>query len=411
VIAMRRLIGFAALFAFAAATPAAAQDATVVIHTSKLLDGKGATMSNADIVVVNGRIARVGPAAAVPKGAREIDLRGRTVLPGLIDVHSHLTWYFNRKDRYHTRGDGDTPIESILAAAANAYSTLMAGFTTVQSPGSPEDADLRDWIATQGLPGPRILTSLNALTHGSPDTLRMLVQRRKEEGADFIKIFASASIRDGGKQSMTDEQLLAACGEAKAQGLRTLVHAHSAESVRATVNAGCTQVEHGIFVTQAELDLMAQKNVYFDPQCSLVFHNYLDNRAKYDGIGNYNAEGFAAMERAIPLAAADIRKALATKGLKITYGTDAVAGAHGRNAEDLICRVKDAGEAPMHAIVSATSVSAESLRLGDKIGAIAPGLEADIIATDGDPMTDITAVRRVSFVMKGGKVFRNDGKN
>ena len=408
---MRRLIGFAAAFALAAATPAAAQDATVVIHTSKLLDGKGAAMSNADIVVVNGRITRVGPAAAVPKGAREIDLRGRTVLPGLIDVHSHLTWYFNRKDRYHTRGDGDTPIESILAAAANAYATLMAGFTTVQSPGSPEDADLRDWIATQGLPGPRILTSLNALTHGSPDTLRMLVRQRKQEGADFMKIFASASIRDGGKQSMTDEQLLAACGEAKAQGLRTLVHAHSAESVRATVNAGCTQVEHGIFVTQAELDLMAQKNVYFDPQCSLVFHNYLDNRAKYDGIGNYNAAGFAAMERAIPLAAADIRKALATKGLKITYGTDAVAGAHGRNAEDLICRVKDAGESPMHAIVSATSVSAESLRLGDKIGAIAPGMEADIIATDGDPMADITAVRRVSFVMKGGKVFRNDGKN
>jgi imidazolonepropionase-like amidohydrolase len=414
VIAMRRLIGFAALFAFAAATPAAAQDATVVIHTSKLLDGKGATMSNADIVMVNGRITRVGPAAAVPKGAREIDLRGRTVLPGLIDVHSHLTWYFNRKGRYHTggpNGDGDTPIQSILAAAANAYATLMAGFTTIQSPGSPEDKDLRDWIASQGLPGPRILTSLNALTHGSPDTLRTLVQQRKAQGADFIKIFASASIRDGGKQSMTDEQLLAACREAKAQGLRTLVHAHSAESVRATVNAGCDQVEHGIFVTQAELDLMAQKNVYFDPQCSLVFHNYLDNRAKYDGIGNYNAEGFAAMERAIPLAAEAIRKALATKGLKITYGTDAVAGAHGRNAEDLICRVKDAGESPMHAIVSATSVSAESLRLGDKIGAIAPGMEADIIATDGDPMTDITAMRRVSFVMKDGKVFRNDGKN
>jgi imidazolonepropionase-like amidohydrolase len=411
VIAMRRLIGFAAVFALAAATPAAAQDATVVIHTSKLLDGKGAAMSNADIVVVNGRITRVGPAVAVPRGAREIDLRGRTVLPGLIDVHSHLTWYFNRKDRYHTRGDGDTPIESILAAAANAYSTLMAGFTTVQSPGSPEDADLRDWIATQGLPGPRILTSLDALTRGTPEELRAAVQQRKQHGADLIKIFASASIRDGGKQSMTDEQLLAACGEAKAQGLRTLVHAHSAESVRATVNAGCNQVEHGIFVTQAELDLMAQKNVYFDPQCSLVFHNYLDNRVKYDGIGNYNAEGFAAMERAIPLAAADIRKALATKGLKITYGTDAVAGAHGRNAEDLICRVKDAGESPMHAIVSATSVSAESLRLGDKIGAIAPGMEADIIATDGDPMADITAVRRVSFVMKGGKVFRNDGKN
>jgi imidazolonepropionase-like amidohydrolase len=407
---MRRLPGFVLLVALAAA-PAAAQDAITVIHTSKLLDGKGAAISNADIVVVNGRITSVGPKAAVPKGAREIDLRGKTVLPGLIDVHSHLTWYFNRKGRYHTRGDGDTPIESILAAAANAYATLMAGFTTIQSPGSAEDADLREWIATQGLPGPRILTSLEALTRGSPDTLRMLVQQRKAQGADLIKIFASASIRDGGKQSMSDEQLAAACGEARAQGLRTIVHAHSAESVRATVNAGCTQVEHGIFVTQAELDLMAQKNVYFDPQCSLVFHNYLDNRAKYDGIGNYNAEGFAAMERAIPPAPDGIRKAIATKGLKITYGTDAVAGAHGRNAEDLICRVKDAGEPAMHAIVSATSVSAESLRLGDQIGAIAPGMQADIIATDGDPTSDITAVRRVSFVMKGGKVFRNDGRN
>ncbi len=415
---MRRILGFAAFIAIASPAllaPLAAQDATTVIHTSKLLDGKGATMTNADIVVVNGKITRVGPAAAVPKGAREIDLRGKTVLPGLIDVHSHLTWYFNRQGRYHQGGrnpnDSDTPIESILAAAANAYATLMAGFTTIQSPGSSEDADLRDWIATQGLPGPRILTSLVALQGGSPDTLRALVQRRKAAGADLIKVFASASIRDGGKQSMTDEQLLAVCGEAKAQGLRTIVHAHSAESVRATVNAGCGQIEHGIFVTQSELDLMAQKNVYFDPQCSLVFHNYLDNRAKYEGIGNYNAEGFAAMERAIPLAADDIRKAIATKGLKITYGTDAVAGAHGRNGEDLICRVKDAGESPMHAIVSATSVSAESLRLGDKIGTIAVGMEADIIATDGDLMADITAVRRVSFVMKGGKVFRNDGKN
>jgi imidazolonepropionase-like amidohydrolase len=408
-----RLFGIAALFALAIATPAVAQDATTVIHTSKLLDGRGAAMSNADIVVVNGKIARIGPAAAVPKGATVIDLRGKTVMPGLIDVHSHLTWYFNRKGRYHTggrNGDGDTPIESILAAAANAYATLMAGFTTIQSPGSPEDADLRDWIATQGLPGPRILTSLNPIQNGSPDTLRALVRERKAAGADLIKIFASASIRDGGKQTLTDEQLLAVCGEAKAQGLRTIVHAHSAESVRATVNAGCGQIEHGVFVTQSELDLMAQKNVYFDPQCSLVFHNYLDNRAKYEGIGNYNAEGFAAMERAIPLAAQDIRKALATKGLKITYGTDAVAGAHGRNAEDLVCRVQDAGEPPMHAIVSATSVSAESLHLGEKIGALAPGMEADIIATDGDPTADITAVRRVSFVMKGGKVFRNDGK-
>ena len=413
---MTRYISLAAVSAvasvatFAPVRQIGAQYAPIVIHTSQALDGRGRAMADIDITVENGKITRVGAKATLPKGAREIDLRGRTVLPGLIDAHSHLTWYFNRQGRYHTNGDGDTPLQSILAAAANAYVTLMAGFTTIQSPGSTEDRDLRDWINTQGLPGPRILTSLQALQGGAPDTLRARVQQRKQQGADLIKIFASASIRDGGKQSMTDEQIQAACGEAKAQGLRTIVHAHSAESVRAVVMAGCNQVEHGIFVTQSELDLMAQRGTYFDPQCSLVFHNYLDNRAKYNGIGNYNDAGFAAMEKAIPLAADDIRKAVATPKLKLLYGTDAVAGAHGRNAEDLVCRVTDAGEPPMHAIISATSLNAEALGLGDRIGAIAVGMEADIIAMDGDPLKDITAVRRVSFVMKGGRVYRDDGK-
>ena len=398
------------LAAFVGAGIARAQDSPVVIHASHALDGRGGAMTDVDITVEHGKITRVGPTAAMPEGAREIDMRGRTVLPGLIDAHSHLTWYFNRQGRYHTSADGDSPLQSMLAAAANAYATLMAGFTTVQSPGSPEDKDLRDWIATQGLPGPRILTSLEPLSGGPPDALRARVRERKQEGADLIKIFASASIRDGGKQSMTDEQIQAACGEARAQGLRAIVHAHSAASVRAVVMAGCDQVEHGIFVSQSELDLMAQRGTYFDPQCSLVFHNYLDNRAKYDGIGNYNSAGFAAMEKAIPLAADDIRKALATPRLKMTYGTDAVAGAHGRNAEDLVCRVNDSGEPAMHALVSATSLNAEALGLGGKIGALAPGMEADIIAMDGDPVLDITAVRRVSFVMKGGRVYRDDGK-
>ena len=404
------VLAAATVLVFAAAAAVSAQTPTVVIHASRAFDGRGKTLDAVDITIENGRIARVGAGAVVPHGAREIDLRGSTVLPGLIDAHSHLVWYFNRQGRYHTSGDGDTPVQSLLSAAANAYATLMAGFTTVQSPGSPEDRDLRDWIAAQGLAGPRILTSLQPLQGGTPDSLRALVRQRKQQGADLIKIFASASIRDGGKQSMSDAEIQAACGEARALGLRALVHAHSAESVRAVALAGCTQVEHGIFVTQAELDLMAKLGTYFDPQCSLVFHNYLDNRAKYDGIGNYNAVGFAAMEKAIPLAADDIRRAIATPGLKVVYGTDAVAGAHGRNAEDLICRVQDAGEQPLHALVSATSLNAEALGLGDRIGTLAPGMEADIIAVDGDPTTDITAVRKVTFVMKGGRIFRDDGR-
>ena len=387
-----------------------AQPSAVVLRTSRALDGRGGALADVDIVIEQGRIARLLPTGTATGSV--VDLRGLTVLPGLIDAHVHLDWYFNRKGRFHTRADGDTPGQSMLAAGANAYATLMAGFTTVQSLGANVDADLRAYIATQGLPGPRLLTSLDAFseTSGGPDSLRALIRLRKAQGADAIKLFASKSIREGGAQTMTDAQLVAACGEARALGLRSVVHAHSAASMKAAANAGCNQVEHGVLADQEALDLLASKGVYFDPQCSLVFHNYLDNRVKYDGIGNYNDAGFASMERALPLAAAGIRKATATRGLKMVYGTDAVAGAHGRNAEDLVCRVQDAGQKPMDALVSATSLNAEALGMGKSIGALAAGFDADVIAVDGDPSVDITAVRRVVFVMKGGRIYRNEAR-
>jgi imidazolonepropionase-like amidohydrolase len=296
----------------------------------------------------------------------------------------------------------------MLSAAANAYATLMAGFTTVQSPGSPEDKDLRDWIANGGVPGPRILTSLEPITDArlSPDSLRALVRQRKAQGADLIKIFASRSIREGGAATMSAEQLNALCGEAKAQGLRTLVHAHSAEAMQRTTRAGCSQIEHGVFATDEVLNEMSKNGTYFDPQCSLVFENYLANRAKYEGIGNYNAEGFAAMERAIPLAQAAFRRAMLIPGLKVVFGTDAVAGAHGRNAEEMVCRARNGRQAPGLVLVSAQSLAADALGLGDRLGVVAPGYEADLIAVDGDPVRDITALRRVRFVMKGGRVYR-----
>ena len=397
--------------ALVAAAPLAAQQVPIVLHAARLLDGTGGARSDVDVVVQHGRITSVGPHRAAPAGARVVELGSRTLLPGLIDVHVHPTWYFNRQGRLHTPRDGDTPGESMLAAAANMYAMLRAGFTTIQSVGSEEDADLRAWIATQGLPGPRLITSLEPLTErsGDPDSLRKLVDQHKQAGADLIKIFASASIRDGGTQTMTDDQLAAACGEANALGLRTLVHAHSAQAVRAAVLAGCSEIEHGLFVTQSELDLMVQHHVYFDPQCSLVFRNYVDNRAHYEGIGNYTEAGFQAMEQAIPVAIRVMRAALATPGLRVLYGTDAVAGAHGENAADLVCRVQQAGEAPMRALIAATSLNAASLHLDKEIGRLAPGFDADIVATDGDPSADITAVRRVSFVMKGGAIFRDDG--
>jgi imidazolonepropionase-like amidohydrolase len=384
----------------------AQQSEAVAIIAQRVLDGVGRQLGNAAVVIEGNRITSVGPLPASFRG-RRIDLGDATLMPGLIDVHAHVVWYFNAQGRYHTNSDGETPVQGALAAAGNAYQTLMSGVTTLQSPGSNEDKDLRDAIGRGAVPGPRILTSLGSLSGGSPDSIRQRVRDFKARGADLIKIFASRSIRDGGGPTMTIDQLRAACGESHAQGLRAMVHAHAAEAMMLAVDAGCDQIEHGVFATQAVLTHMASKGTYFSPQCGLVFRNYLENRAKYEGIGNYNAEGFASMERAVPLAVAAVRTAANTPGLKLVFGTDAVAGAHGRNVEDLICRVSEAGQKPMDAIVSATSRAAESMKMDDSIGTLKPGLLADIIAVRGDPLADFTAMRRVVFVMRDGKIYRN----
>jgi imidazolonepropionase-like amidohydrolase len=378
----------------------------IAVTARHLIDGAGRLIENGTVVVTGNRITSVG---ALPAGfrGRRIDLGDATIMPGLIDVHSHVAWYFNAQGRYHTSSDGETPVQGALAAAGNAYETLMSGVTTLQSPGSPEDKDLRDAIARGSIPGPRILTSLGSIQGGEPEQIRQRVRDFKSRGADLIKIFASKSIREGGGPTMTAEQLSAACGEAHAQGLRAMVHAHAAEAMMLAVEAGCDQIEHGVFATPEVFTRMVAKGTYFSPQCGLVFRNYLENRAKYEGIGNYNAEGFASMERALPLAVEAVRKATTTPGLKVVFGTDAVAGAHGRNVEDLICRVKEAGQKPMDAITSATSLAAQSMKLGDTIGTLKPGLQADVIAVSGDPLADFTAMRRVVFVMRDGRVYRN----
>lgn len=388
------------------AAPLAAQP--IAVSARHVFDGKR-LLENATVVVEGTRITSVG---ALPAGFRGMryDLGDATLMPGLIDVHVHLVWHFNATGRLHTPGDGETPAQEAIAAAGNAYVTLMSGVTTVQSVGSPEDADLRDAIKRGVIPGPRVLTSLGSLSEasGSPDELREKVRSFKARGSDLIKLFASKSIRDGGGPTMTDAQLVAACGEARAHGLRVLVHAHAAEAVKAAVNAGCDQVEHGIFATDEVLQTMAQKGTYFSPQCSLVFTNYLDNRAKYQGIGNYNDAGFASMEASLPQAIATMRKATATPGVKVVFGTDAVAGAHGRNVEELICRVDKAGQAPLAALTSATSLAAQSMQLSDSLGTLAPRMLADLVAVPGDVTKDISALRRVRFVMKNGQVYRNE---
>ena len=381
---------------------AGAQTKPVVIRASTVFDGKGGVLKNVRIVVQGTKIASIERGVS---GPADYDLSSLTIMPGWIDTHDHIGWHFNKDNRADMTTE--SPAEFALQEAGNAYATLMAGFTTIQSLGDLKDRDLRDAIARGTIPGPRILTSLAPLTEnsGTPEQIRALVRERVKQGADAIKIFATKSIRDGGAQTMTDQQIQAACGEATALGKRSVVHAHASGGAKAAVLAGCTSVEHGSLLDNETLDLMAKHGTYLDPNLSTT-HNYLEHRKEYLGIGNYTEEGFAEMEKALPVRTDMFHRAVA-RHLRIVFGTDATAGAHGRNAEEFIYRVKDGGQPVMEALVSANSVAAKALSISDTVGAVAAGMQADIIATEGDPLRDITAVRRVVFVMKAGKVYRN----
>ena len=387
------------------ALPACAQQQhPIALVADTVLDGTGNILHHTSILVEGSKIVSIG--APIPAGALVYNLGTLTVTPGLIDTHAHILWHF---DNGRLAGNDEPPLQAMLHAVDNAIVTLNAGFTTIQSPGSPDDKYLRDAIARGIIPGPRILTSLEPLTEtsGDPDQLRALVDQRKQQGADFIKVFASKSIREGGAQTTTDAQLQAACGEANKIGLRTIVHAHSAAAAKAATLAGCTSIEHGAYVTDDVFRLMVEKGTYYDPNIGLVLQNYIANKEKFIGIGNYNEEGFAYMVKGEAIVLETFKRSLKIPGLKIVYGTDAVAGAHGHNGEEFIARVQQGGQDPMAALISATSLSARSLRLENQIGSIAPGMQADIIAMDGNPLDDPTAVRRVVFVMKAGTVFRN----
>ncbi len=388
--------------------PAVSPSAPITLHVGKLLDGRGRARENVTVTVQGSKIVAV---EAGSKAKPTYELRSLTLMPGGIDTHVHIGWHFELNGRSHDDEHvTETPAQMALFDVEDAVMTVRGGVTTVQSLGAPEDKDLRDWIARGIIPGPRILTSLEPLSEetGGPEQMRAAVRQRKEQGADVIKIFASKSIRDGGAPTLTQEQLDAACGEAKAQGLRSAVHAHGPESVRRAVLAGCGSIEHGALLDAETLKFVADHGAYFDPNLDLVFRNYFENKEHFLGIGNYTEEGFAQMRKAVPLALAMFKQALKTPGLKIVFGTDALAGSHGRNLEELIYHVKVGGQDPMAAIVSATSQAAESLHLGDRIGTVAPGFEADLIAVDGDPLKDMDALRRVVFVMKGGQVVKNE---
>lgn len=251
---------------------ASAWNDSALIHAATLIDGRGQTLTDRTIEVRGSRIVAIDQRA----GPYTHDLGTATLLPGLIDVHTHIDWHFGPDGTYPARGE--TPEQRDAAVAENLRLTLLSGVTTVQNVGSPGDKALREATASGRLMGPRILTSLGSINSGTPDQLRVRVRQLKADGADLIKIFASQSVRTGGAPTMTQEQLDAVCGEANAHGLRTLVHAHAAEAVMHATRAGCTQVEHGATTSGRGRHCSPRRTCRVGPRVSLGLMRRVDPR-------------------------------------------------------------------------------------------------------------------------------------
>ena len=379
------------------------QESPTTIRAGLMIDGVGNTRRDARIFVSDDQITRIDSL----RGRVTYDLSDLTIMPGWIDTHVHLMSHFD-DDKLHRPTADESDSTSIIYGLSNAYRTLMSGFTTVQSLGSPLDTELRDWIIHTDLPGPRVLTSREPITldTGDATAIRTRIQQLKLAGADVIKVFASASIRDGGGRVLSDDQLNAACQEGLAQGLRVAVHAYGSEVVSSAARAGCTSIEHGNRYDNETIALLADQGTYLDPHLGLLYDNYEQYRDRFLGIGNYTEEGFALMADARRRGLITFTRTIQNPDVQIVFGTDAVAGAHGRNFEEFIVRVEEGGQDPMDAIISATSRAARALGLSDTLGQITQGHTADLVAVDGNPLEDISAMSRVRFVMKDGVVYR-----
>ena len=389
---------------FSSVSVSYSQESPTTIRAGLMIDGVGNTRRDARIFVSDGQITRIDSL----RGRVTYDLSDLTIMPGWIDTHVHLMSHFNDDDKLHRPTEDESLSTSIIYGLSNAYRTLMSGFTTVQSLGSPLDSDLRDWIMHTDLPGPRVLTSRAPITIDTGDAaaIRTRIRQLKSEGADVIKVFASASIRDGGGRVLSDDQLNAACEEGLAQGLRVAVHAYGSEVVSSAARAGCTSIEHGNRYDNETIALLADQGTYLDPHLGLLYDNYEQYRDRFLGIGNYTEDGFALMADARRRGLITFTRTIQNPDVQIVFGTDAVAGAHGRNFEEFIVRVEDGGQDPMDAIVSATSRAARALGLSETLGQITQGYIADLVAVDGNPLEDISAMSRVRFVMKNGVVYR-----
>ena len=378
--------------------PAIAQD--TALKTKLAIDGHANVMHDAVILVHDGRIVSIHSNGRIPQGVREVDLTKFTVMPGLIDMHVHISAHFDESSR-------ERPSITALWAADNARKYLESGFTTLRSLGAPNlvDIDLRNAINAGLVPGPRLFVSGDPLSESAikpsegEAPMREYVRKQVAANVDVIKIFGSLSSRAGGGPTYTLEQLKAAVDEAHKAGKPVAVHAHAAEAVRRAILAGADTVEHGALMDDAVIDLLVQKQVVYVPNLYLAEY-YLANGQKF----HFNEEQLRYTRDFMKPRAEAFSKAV-KKGALVVFGTDAAAGMPGHTAPEFERRIA-LGMTTQQAITHATSTPARVLHMADKIGDLKPGMLADIIAVEGNPLEDIKALGRVTFVMKDGKIYK-----
>jgi imidazolonepropionase-like amidohydrolase len=397
--------------ALAAAGSAAAQE-PIAITADLAIDGQGNQIPSPVIVVRGGRIESVRSGGSPPAGARVVDLTGLTIVPGLIDAHVHITNHFDAR--------GERRSMTALHGARTASVLLESGFTTVRTLGSPDyaDVDLRDAIEQGLVPGPRLQVSGQGISDGEAPgadgdqvaageppadeaTLRRLVRERHEAGVDWIKVFATRSSRAGGTPVYSQEQLGWIVDEARSLALPVSAHAHAAEGVRRAVLAGARTIEHGALIDEPVIDLMVERGAFLAPNLYLAEY-YLANGDRF----GYTQEALDWTARFLPVRTESFGEAF-RRGVPIIFSTDANSGWvwSGETAVEFERRAT-AGQTPEDALVSATSRAARALGVSDEVGDLREGLLADLIAVQGNPLEDVSALGRVVFVMKGGTVYR-----
>lgn len=392
--------------------PAAAAPTTrLVVRAARMLDARGGRIVKDAVVVIEGdRVAAVGPSAPVAAGAKVIDLGDVTLLPGLIDAHTHITYHFDRTGRFGISWDSG-PDVTLEFARENARSTLLAGVTTARDLGGDSRVvtRLRDQINRGETEGPRLLVSGDPLTsavlRGAEDDrgervrrVREFVRARVAEGVDVIKIFEG--VDETGAPVFSTQEINAAVEEAARAGLRVAVHAHEAAAVKAAVRGGCASVEHGSFLDDEAVRELAKRHTALVPTLYLPTH-YLEHRERFVAFDPFTWSFFGRLQADNLSNAARARKG----GVWMVSGSDAVAGLHGHNPREIVWLVK-AGLTPAEALRAATVDAASLLGLEGQVGVIKPGAYADLVAVPGDPTKDITTVERVVFVMKSGKVVK-----